>query len=268
MREKHRLRDYLLLVFALVAMPLSAVAQRYSASYHAEPVEQVVQDLQQRTGYDFVYQKQVLSGLPDVTCQCTDLSLGALLHCVLLDHCGLAYEISGKTIVLKRAAGHHATQQRKATVSGTVVDANGEPLQWATVKIKGTGTGATTDTNGHFQIFTERQRLTVEVSYLGFNSATRTILAGHPAKIILHADDKSLDEVVVTGYQVLNKRSLTSAVSTAKMKDLERTDMSSLDQMLEGKIPDLLVNNNSFEVGVAPKIRIRGTSTTVSPCGW
>lgn len=263
MREKHRLRDYLLLVFALVAMPLSAVAQRYSASYHAEPVEQVVQDLQQRTGYDFVYQKQVLSGLPDVTCQCTDLSLGALLHCVLLDHCGLAYEISGKTIVLKRAAGHHATQQRKATVSGTVVDANGEPLQWATVKIKGTGTGATTDTNGHFQIFTERQRLTVEVSYLGFNSATRTILAGHPAKIILHADDKSLDEVVVTGYQVLNKRSLTSAVSTAKMKDLERTDMSSLDQMLEGKIPDLLVNNNSFEVGVAPKIRIRGTSTLI-----
>lgn len=88
MREKHRLRDYLLLVFALVAMPLSAVAQRYSASYHAEPVEQVVQDLQQRTGYDFVYQKQVLSGLPDVTCQCSDLSLGALLHCVLLDHCG------------------------------------------------------------------------------------------------------------------------------------------------------------------------------------
>lgn len=263
MREKHRLRDYLLLVFALVAMPLSAVAQRYSASYHAEPVEQVVQDLQQRTGYDFVYQKQVLSGLPDVTCQCSDLSLGALLHCVLLDHCGLAYEISGKTIVLKRAAGHHATQQRKATVSGTVVDANGEPLQWATVKIKGTGTGATTDTNGHFQIFTERQRLTVEVSYLGFNSATRTILAGHPAKIILHADDKSLDEVVVTGYQVLNKRSLTSAVSTAKMKDLERTDMSSLDQMLEGKIPDLLVNNNSFEVGVAPKIRIRGTSTLI-----
>lgn len=91
-----------MLVFALVAMPLSAVAQRYSASYHAEPVEQVVQDLQQRTGYDFVYQKQVLSGLPDVTCQCSDLSLGALLHCVLLDHCGLAYEISGKTIVLKR----------------------------------------------------------------------------------------------------------------------------------------------------------------------
>ena len=263
MREKHRLRDYLLLVFALVAMPLSAVAQRYSASYHAEPVEQVVQDLQQRTGYDFVYQKQVLSGLPDVTCQCSDLSLGALLHCVLLDHCGLAYEISGKTIVLKRAAGHHATQQRKAMVSGTVVDANGEPLQWATVKIKGTGAGATTDTNGHFQIFTERQRLTVEVSYLGFNSATRTILAGHPAKIILHADDKSLDEVVVTGYQVLNKRSLTSAVSTAKMKDLQRTDMSSLDQMLEGKIPDLLVNNNSFEVGVAPKIRIRGTSTLI-----
>ena len=54
MREKKRFRDFLLLVVALLALPLAAAAQRYSVTYHAEPVEQVIQDLQQRTGYDFV----------------------------------------------------------------------------------------------------------------------------------------------------------------------------------------------------------------------
>ena len=263
MRERKRIRDFLLLVVALLAMPLAAAAQRYSVAYHAEPVKQVIEDLQQRTGYDFVYQKQVLDLVPDVSCQCTNLSLSALFDCVLRDHCGLYYEISGKTVVLKQGNGVRKATPQRRIVSGTVVDTNGEPLQWATIKIKGTGTGTTTDANGHFQIFTEDPRLTVEVSYLGFNGVTRTILAGHPAKIILHDDRRQLDEVVVTGYQVLNKRSLTSAVTTAKMKDLERTDMSSLDQMLEGKIPDLVVSNNSFEVGVAPKIRIRGTSTLI-----
>ena len=151
MREKKRLRDFLLLVVALLTLPLAAAAQRYSVNYHAEPVEQVIQDLQQRTGYDFVYQKQVLDGVPDVSCQCTNMSLGALFDCVLRDHCGLSYEISGKTVVLKQTNGaRKTTTPQRRTVSGTVVDANGEPLQWATVKIKGTGTGTTTDANGHF----------------------------------------------------------------------------------------------------------------------
>lgn len=72
-------------------------------------------------------------------------------------------------------------------------------------------------------------------------------------------DASSLDEVVVTGYQVLDKRSLTSAVTSVKAEDVLRSDVSSIDQMLEGKVPDLLVSNNSGEIGVAPKIRIRGT---------
>ncbi len=102
------------------------------------------------------------------------------------------------------------------------------------------------------------------MSYLGFNTQTRTVRgSAENLKFTMHEDQGNLDEVVVTGYQVLNKRSLTSAVTTAKMEDLARTDVSSLDQMLEGKIPDLMVTNNSGEIGVAPKIRIRGISTLI-----
>jgi TonB-dependent SusC/RagA subfamily outer membrane receptor len=262
-KERLRVRQLLAVLALSMVMPVEALAQHFTVNYRQEPVAEVIKDLRQRTGYDFVYQKQVLDGVPAITCNCQGMSLAELLDCVFHSLAGLDYEVSGKTIVLRAGKGRNIAQPVRRLISGTVVDAQGEPLQWATIKVKGTSTGATTNENGIFQFYTDRRQETLEVSYLGFNSVTRTVQAGRPVRIIMHEDNKSLDEVVVTGYQVLDKRSLTSAVTSAKMKDLERTDMSSLDQMLEGKIPDLLVSNNSFEVGVAPKIRIRGTSTLI-----
>lgn len=262
-KERLRVRQLLAVLALSMVMPVEALAQHFTVNYRQEPVAAVIKDLRQRTGYDFVYQKQVLEGVPAITCNCQGMSLADLLDCVFHSIAGLDYEVSGKTIVLRAGKGRRIEQPVRRLISGTVVDAQGEPMQWATIKVKGTSTGSTTNENGQFQFYTDRRQETLEVSYLGFNSVTRTVQAGHPVRIVMHEDNKSLDEVVVTGYQVLDKRSLTSAVTSAKMKDLERTDMSSLDQMLEGKIPDLMVSNNSFEVGVAPKIRIRGTSTLI-----
>lgn len=262
-KERLRVRQLLAVLVLSMVMPVEALAQHFTVNYRQEPVAEVIKDLRQRTGYDFVYQKQVLDGVPAITCNCQGMSLAELLDCVFHSVAGLDYEVSGKTIVLRAGKGRKIAQPVRRLISGTVVDAQGEPMQWATIKVKGTSTGSTTNENGLFQFYTDRQQETLEVSYLGFNSVTRTVQAGRPVRIVMHENNKSLDEVVITGYQVLDKRSLTSAVTSAKMKDLERTDMSSLDQMLEGKIPDLLVSNNSFEVGVAPKIRIRGTSTLI-----
>lgn len=262
-KERLKVRQLLAVLALSMVMPVEALAQHFTVNYRQEPVAEVIKDLRQRTGYDFVYQKQVLDGVPAITCNCQGMSLAELLDCVFHSVAGLDYEVSGKTIVLRAGKGRKIVQLVRRLISGTVVDAQGEPMQWATIKVKGTSTGSTTNENGLFQFYTDRQQETLEVSYLGFNSVTRTVQAGRPVRIVMHEDNKSLDEVVVTGYQVLDKCSLTSAVTSAKMKDLERTDMSSLDQMLEGKIPDLLVSNNSFEVGVAPKIRIRGTSTLI-----
>ena len=72
-----------------------------------------------------------------------------------------------------------------------------------------------------------------------------------------------MDEVVITGYQTVDRRKSTSSVTSVKMEDLNIPGVSSIDQMLQGQIPDLIFMSNSGEVGVVPKLRIRGTSTLI-----
>lgn len=124
---------------------------------------------------------------------------------------------------------------------------------------------AVTDVNGNFNIsLSANHGAYLVFSYIGMQQKVKiSSKNNHHMQIVMHDDASSLDEVVVTGYQVLDKRSLTSAVTSVKAEDVLRSDVSSIDQMLEGKVPDLLVSNNSGEIGVAPKIRIRGTSTLV-----
>lgn len=267
-KRKERFFIAATLAFLLTLLPAPVSAQSYSLSYKDEPITQVLRDLKKRTGYEFVYQKQLLEDVPAITCDCKNLSLNQLLGRILRDKAGLDYEIVGETIVLKpRGTNMLMPKQgaKRQAVKGIITDDKGYPLAHATVKIKGSNTGTTTDSEGKFTLWVSAPKVTLEVSYLGYNTEQKTISAPYTQehKFIMHEDHKSLDEVVITGYQVLDKRSLTSAVTSVKMEDLDRTDFNSLDQMLLGKVPDLLVSNNSFEVGVSPKIRIRGTSTLV-----
>ncbi len=262
MRMRERI-EILIILAILLTFPTKLSAQSYSVDYKRESIEHVLEDLKRMTGYEFVYQKQAVAHIPDITCKCSHSNLKELLDEVLGER-GIGYEIVGKIIILK--AGD-SRQHQAISVNGTLVDDTGIPLGYATVKVKGSKTGTVTDADGKFSLMVEgEKRPTLEFSYVGFLPVSRTITNAEKArnmKVVMHEDKSQLDEVVVTGYQVLNKRSLTSAVTTAKMEDLERTDVSSIDQMLEGKIPDLLVTNNSGEIGVAPKIRIRGTSTLI-----
>lgn len=253
-------RTIILLTFAF--MPLLTFAQKYSVDFNKAGIESVLKHLRQITDYDFVYQKQEVDRGQSITCSCQTNSLNQLLKEVLVDGAGLDFQIVGTTVVVKRGQPE-VPEERHRVLKGQLVDENDYPLEFATIRVKGTKTGTTTDAEGRFSI-TVSGKATLEFSYIGFNTVTKTFSPGqNNVKVILHEDKSQLEEVVVTGYQILDKRSLTSAVTSVKMKDLQRSDVSSLDQMLEGKVPDLVVNNNSGEIGVAPKIRIRGTSSIV-----
>ena len=267
-RHKNIITKWLTLsLLCLLSLTAAAQEKRFSVSFDQAPIEQVVRDLRQQTGYEFVYQRDVVRGVQPITRRLTGVTLRDLLDQIIRNDAGLDYEIVKQNIVLKSSPSLWRGQGGANTISGVVVDEKGDPMPFVTVKVRGTDRGVITDQAGKFSIALGHTEVAVvEFSYLGFKTISRTY---HPVKttkmqrIVMHEDESTLGEVVVTGYQVLDKRSLTSAVSSAKMEDLHRADMSSLDQMLEGKIPDLMVTNNSAEVGVAPKIRIRGTSTLV-----
>lgn len=92
---------------------------------------------------------------------------------------------------------------------------------------------------------------------------TRKVRRGEEVKLVLEDDSQLMDEVVVTGYQQLDRRHLTSAVTSVKMDDIRVLGTSNLSQMLEGKIPDMIVSTNSSDINATPRLRIRGTSTII-----
>ncbi|MCM1331322.1 MAG: SusC/RagA family TonB-linked outer membrane protein [Bacteroides sp.] len=149
-------------------------------------------------------------------------------------------------------------------ISGTVVDAEGEPLPGASVfEKKDTKHGTVTDIDGKFRLSTRGESsVRIVVQFVGMKRQEAT-WNGKPLHIVMEQDANQFDDVVVTGYQVIDKRASTSAITSIKAEDILRPDALSIDQMLEGQVPDLMYMSNSGESSVAPKIRIRGTSSII-----
>lgn len=156
-------------------------------------------------------------------------------------------------------------QSARGEITGTVVDEKGSPVAGATVRLreKGSRLTATTDQHGHFRLSAGgRAQVAIVVSYIGYRQYPAT-WKGRPLKIQLRENQQDISEVVVTGYQVINKRESTAAISSVKMEDVLMPDMTTIDQALEGRIPDLMYLQNSGEAGATARIRVRGTSTIV-----
>lgn len=151
-----------------------------------------------------------------------------------------------------------------AVITGIVTDTHGDPLPGASVWEKKNPRAATaTGVYGVFSLPAKgRSSVKLEISYIGMKKAEVT-WTGDRVVVMLEDDANVLQDVVVTGYQVIDKRASTSAITSIKAEDILRPDAISIDQMLEGQVPDLMFMSNSGESGAAPKIRIRGTSSII-----
>lgn len=147
-------------------------------------------------------------------------------------------------------------------VKGTVYNMEGEVIPGAIIKNLVDKTNAVSDADGKFRIAAKSERVVLEATYLGMKPATWKGNWKDEAFFVM-SDDNTLDDVVVTGYQQLDRRNLTSSVVSKDMSELEIAGVSDLSKMLEGKIPDLVAMTNSGEVNSTTRIRIRGTSTLV-----
>lgn len=155
-------------------------------------------------------------------------------------------------------------EQSATVIRGVVFDAEGEPLPGASVwEKKSPKTATATNIDGIFSLPAKgRKSVTLVVSYIGMKRKEVTWKGGQLV-VNLEDDENMLEDVVVTGYQVIDKRASTSSITSLKAEDIIRPDAISIDQMLEGQVPDLMFMSNSGEAGVAPKIRIRGTSSII-----
>lgn len=148
--------------------------------------------------------------------------------------------------------------QQATACQGIVKDATGESIIGASVVVKGTTNGTITDIDGNFSLTNIQKGDIIEISFVGY--LTETIKwDGKPINIILKEDTQTLDEVVVVGYGVKQKRStMTTSISKMDNKVLENAAMSNAAQALQGSVSGLRVINTSGSPGSAPSIILRG----------
>lgn len=145
----------------------------------------------------------------------------------------------------------------QSKVSGTVKDANGEPLIGVSVVEEGTSNGAVTDINGNYTL-NVKPGAKLKLSYIGFTP--KTIKAGSNSQIVMDEDNTALNEVVVVGYGTMRRKDVTSSITTVNAKDLNKGVYTDPAQMLQGKVPGLVVSSTADPNG-SPTITLRGAST-------
>ena len=164
--------------------------------------------------------------------------------------------------VLILLAAHTApatAQQKTQTVSGIILDPDGNPLIGATVVVvKGTQ-GAVTDVNGKFTIKAKSSD-SLQISYLGYKTETVNVDSRTNFTVRMEKDSTTdIDEIVVIGYGQVAKKDLTGSVATVKMNDIKDVPVLSVDNALQGRIAGADFMSTTGEPGATTTIRIRGT---------
>ncbi|MCI1648068.1 MAG: TonB-dependent receptor [Bacteroides sp.] len=152
--------------------------------------------------------------------------------------------------------------QGPVKVFGKIVDNIGEPMIGVSVLEKGTSNGVITDIDGNYSLFVA-EGATIAFSYVGYLTQERKAVAGS-LNITLKEDAKTLDEVVVVGYGVQKKSSVTGAISQVKAEDMQNRTISNAQAALQGKTAGVQVIQTSAAPGSSPTIRVRGYSSNAA----
>lgn len=187
----------------------------------------------------------------------TSITLGIATLSMLLSTWGGTFTVSAQrnTEIEKKI---HDIESR--TLTGEIVDEDGDPVIGAVVKINGTSTAVASDLDGKFAITPpEKKKYTIEVNYVGL--ASESIEIDNDVKyirIVMHPNVTMMNEVVVTGYQNIKRENATGAYQTIKANDLDKRYTGDLTSNLEGRVPGVVYNPNKSEEDA---LMIRGQGT-------
>ncbi|MCJ8209019.1 SusC/RagA family TonB-linked outer membrane protein [Mucilaginibacter sp. RS28] len=252
---------YVLMVTAFLQVSLAGNAQRLTLSAKAMPLAQVLEHIQQQTGYHFLVTDQMLAETNNVTAKFKNKPLAdALKEC--FTNQPLGYEIKENLIVLYRKPLAETTKAADVKITGEVTDDNNQPLPGVTIKLQGSNTSTQSNVDGKFTINVPDGKGTLLFSFIGFTSREVQIVGGRTAyNVQMRTQLKSLNEVVVIGYGQQRKADVTSAVTTVKSENFVTGPVTDAAALLRGKVAGLSISNPSGDPNAQSQIQLRGNNT-------
>ncbi len=225
---------------------------RLSLKLKNVPVQDVIQQIEDQTGYYFLYQDDIFPAGKKVTIMADDDSLDNIVR-ELADQAGISYEITNnRQIVLKereKTGSLTLVQQQTKTIRGVITDAKGSPIPGVTVVVKSnTNIGTITNADGEYTLNRVPEGVTLAFSFVGMK--TREISVSNKSLINVTMEEESVDvgEVVAVGFGTQKKESMVSSVTTISAKEL-KTSSSNLTTALSGRISGMISYQRSGEPG-------------------
>ena len=197
-------------------------------------LEEFIEAVKQQTGVNFLYNASLFEGAEKVSVKAKKEPLSKVLE-ETLGQKGYAIDYRDEVVViLKQEPQPFVPQVNKRTVSGTVRDADGEPVPGVSVLVKGTQVGVATDVNGRFELrVDDNPEVVLQFSFVGMKSQEVKIGTHTTLNVVLESDTKALDEVLVTGYQTISKERATGSFDMVSRAQLDKP-ASSLASRLVG----------------------------------
>lgn len=233
-------------------MKVTVVADKIST-------DKVIHEIEKQTDYLFVYKVNEVNLKRTVQVNAENKSVAEVLNKVF-EGTDIYYAMEGKNIMLMSKAKAGVTAQQTNKVTGVVKDKAGIPIIGATIIEKGTANGTVSDIDGNFSLQLNSQG-TIIISYIGYITQEINVDKNQELVIVLEEDTETLDEVVVVGYGAIQKRSVSTAISTVKGGKISDMPTSNISQSLVGMSSGITLQQISGEPGAAPAIRVRGSGS-------
>lgn len=260
------LRLLFIVLFSLsvsISSILNAQDQRISLNVNDVSLSELLEEVRENSDYSFFINVNNNEEAQHITLNKTNATVEEILSEVL-QNTNLNYTMVDNVIIIKTKDEEAVKMQpEKNIISGTVYDfESGESLPGVNIRVKNGFLGGVTDIDGKFRFVAPYMPESISFSFIGYKTEDLK-LDGKTSNLEIHlkAEVLELGDVVVTGYQTIDKRVLTSSIASVSSEELDMVGALSVDRMLEGKASGLLITNLSSTPGAAAKVRIRGGST-------
>lgn len=219
-----------------IAVPTNAQNTTLTVQLKNATIVNVLEKIEEETEFRFFYNSTLIDTERKVSVDMKKANVFKLLD-YIFKNTNVAYKVIENDILLV-VKESDLTSQTKPLIKGTVQDAYGEPVIGANILIKGSGDGVITDINGEFSIAAPIGSV-LQISYIGYLSTEVTVTDDQKLSIVLTEDSQALDEVVVVGYGIQKRASVTGSVASIQSKEITTVKTPNVTNALAGKLPGL-----------------------------
>jgi len=257
-----RITFFVLLVTVSQILATNLYSQNTRLSLNLKDVEikDVLQEIESKTNFFFMYNAAQVDVTREVNIQCRDMLIPEILD-VLFHDTNVVYEVNNRQIALSIVGGN--SSQQVVHLSGKVTDSSGAPLPGVTVVVKGTTQGIITDANGNYSLPKVPADAFLVFSFVGMKTQEIAVAGKTAIDVMMQEEAVGIEEVVAIGYGTVSKQAVTGAVAQAKLETYENVATNNVLESIKGSVAGLNVAGTNT-AGEVADLTIRGQNSTAA----